>query len=112
MNMDKISFQHFLSPYPSITINRDVATEKYNRLQDGIDRSTGKKMILVLSLEVFLLCLLTVMSEFMYYKIIVLKKSSSSPSIHLEVQVFHNLPLRSRPSDCKIVGLTPSYSLS
>lgn len=81
MNMDKISFQHFLSPYPSITINRDVATEKYSRLRDGIDRSTGKKMILALSLGVFLLCLLTVMSEFMYYKIIVLKN-------HHQAQVY------------------------
>ena len=36
MNMDKISFQHFLSPYPSVTINTDVATEEYKVM--GWDR--------------------------------------------------------------------------
>lgn len=69
MNMDKISFRHFLSRYPSVTINRDVATEEYNRLWDGIDRRAGKKMILALSMEVLLLSLLTVMSEFVYCNI-------------------------------------------
>lgn len=69
MNMDKNCFLYFFSPYSSVAINRNIATDAYNRLLDGLDRRADKEMILALALVVLLLCLLIVTSKFMHYNL-------------------------------------------